>query len=84
MVSSLIPGGDDGLADVAPHQVQVHEHLGDHRDRRDGHGRGHEQREDQPVRRVGQQEVREVLSQDEPARERDQDPPPDTPMAVRA
>ena len=39
------PGGDRDLADVAAHQVQVTQDLGDHRQGRHGHRGGDEQRE---------------------------------------
>ncbi len=39
------PGGQHGLANVAAHQIEVHEHLGEDRDRRDGEGGGDKQGE---------------------------------------
>jgi hypothetical protein len=66
-------GGEDQLADVAADQLEVHEHLGDHRDRADAHGHGHEHGEDGALVGVGEVGVGEQEAEGDAGGERDAD-----------
>ena len=56
-------GGEDRLTELPTHEVEVHQDLGQHRDRRDGKGGGHEEGENRSIRWVDEKTVRQCKSQ---------------------